>query len=108
MATSRDAYTQRLPALKLALERHTDAVPHDGHCYLLRDGQQVGRFKSLKSAQAAWRDVVEESGWTPPTRDLDPKEYLVREATMRENERFHEYWGSSHKFRVRGGVHRNR
>jgi hypothetical protein len=28
--------------------------------------------------------------------------------TMKENERFFEYWNNSHKFRVRGGVHRNR
>jgi hypothetical protein len=108
MAKTPDSYAQRLPALELSIERSTDNVPHDGHYHLLRGREQLGRFKSLKAAQESWRAIVDESGWTPPRRELDSREYLVREATMRENERFQEYWGSSHKFRVRGGVHRNR
>jgi hypothetical protein len=51
---------------------------------------------------------VAASGWKPEKRELDPKDLLLREQTMKENERFFEYWGNSHKFRVRGGVHRNR
>jgi hypothetical protein len=108
MSTIDGQYLQRLPALELSIERYTAAVPNDGLYYLLRNGERLGRFKSLKAAREAWKDVITESNWEPPKRELDAKDYLVREATLQENERFHEYWGSSHKFRARGGVHRNR
>lgn len=104
-----DVYVQRLPALELAIERNSETVPKDGHYYLLRGSEQVGRFRSLKAAKEAWDQIVADTGWTPPRRKpLNPREYLVRETAMKENERFHEYWGSSHKFRAKGGVHRNR
>jgi hypothetical protein len=105
---SDDSYVQRLPALDLAIERNTERVPPDGGYYLLRGGAQLGRFRSLKAAKAAWDEVVRESGWKPERREQDPRELLVRERTMQENERFNEFWGSSHKFRAKGGVHRNR
>jgi len=102
-------YSQRLPAIDLVLEKHTANVPDDGHYYLNRDGEQLGRFRTLKAAQEAWAQAVADSGWQPePREQLDPRELLIREADMREAERFKEYWGTSHKFRVRGGVHRNR
>lgn len=102
------AFVQRLPALELSIERYTDAVPDDGAWYLLCAGDQLARFKTYKAAKDAWDEFVSASGWKPERRQLDPKEYLIREATMRENERWHEYWGSSHKFRAKGGVHKNR
>lgn len=104
----KDAYIQRLPALELSIERYTDSVPADGWWYLLRAGETIGRFRSRQQATAAWAEVIATSGWRPEKTAVDPKALLVREATMRENERWHEYWGSSHKFRARGGIHKNR
>ena len=108
VAKNQDSYRQYLPALELSIERYTDVVPSDGWYYLLRSGEELGRFRTLAAAKEAWTELVEASGWKPEKREIDPKEYLLRESTMQENERFQEYWGSSHKFRVRGGVHRNR
>jgi hypothetical protein len=104
----KDAFVQRLPALGLTLERYTAAVPPDGYWYITRENEIVGRYRNRKAAKEAWDQIVADSGWKPPKIERDPREMMVREATMRENERFQEYWGNSHKFRPRGGVHKNR
>jgi len=81
MATT--PYRQELPALELSLERGTEHVPDDGAWYLLRAGQQIGRFRSLSAAREAWQDIVDESGWQPPPRDVDHKAALAREQKER-------------------------
>jgi hypothetical protein len=82
---ARQTYRQHLPALGLALERGTEGVPADGAWYLLREGRQIGRYKTRDDAVAAWKAVIEESGWEPPPRaDGDPAETLRRERA--------EYW----------------
>jgi hypothetical protein len=101
-------YFQHLPALDLSIERHTDNVPHDGAWYVRRDGEVVGKFKTQKAAKAAYDGVIEATGWKPEKIELSPEETLLRETQMREDERFHDYWNNSHKFRARGGVHKNR
>lgn len=102
------SYRQHLPALDLSLERETERVPHDGYWYLLRGGEQVGRFRSERAARDAWKRVVDESGWRPEKREIDAEERRRLDVERRERERFLEYWGNSHKFRARGGVHKNR
>lgn len=106
--SSANRYVQQLPPLELSIERYTENVPGDGAWYVRRRGEIVGRFKSQKAAKAAWDEIISESGWEPSKRELDPEEVLRRESQMRDDERFHDYWNSSHKFRVRGGIHRNR
>lgn len=76
-------YKQVLPALKLSLERGTDAVPADGAWYLIRDGIQIGRYRTLSAAQDVWRDVVHASGWKPPKRQIDVADVRRREQTER-------------------------
>jgi hypothetical protein len=68
-----DPYRQVLPDLELSIERSTENVPDDGQWHLLRGGEEVGRFRSLKAAQVAWREVVSDSGWkpSPPNVDVD-------------------------------------
>lgn len=92
-------YRQHLPALDLSLERDTERTPDDGCWYLLQGDEQLGRFRSEKSARQAWARAVDESGWQPEKREIDPKERLQRDAERRERERFLEYWGNSHKHR---------
>lgn len=76
-------YRQYLPDLDLSIERYTDAVPDDGRWYLIRDGKQLGRFRSLKAAQDAWKKVVRDSGWRPKGREVDPNEVRRREQMER-------------------------
>ncbi len=78
-----EPYRQQLPALKLSIERYTDAVPLDGGWYLLQAGEQLGRFRSLKAAKAAWDVVVKESDWHPEKHQLDPSELIRREQVER-------------------------
>ena len=98
-------YVQLLPPLGLALERYTESVPDDGAWYIRQDGEIVGRFKTRKAARAAWDEIIAESGWEPPKRELDAEEIVRRESQMRDDERFHDYWNNSHRFRARGGIH---
>jgi hypothetical protein len=80
---SADQYRQVLPDLELSIERHTENVPPDGHWYLLRRGETMGCFRSLKAAQAAWNEIVSESGWKPKTRELNLSDIHRREQIER-------------------------
>lgn len=80
---SREPYRQSLPDLELSIERYTEAVPRDGGWYLLRGGEQLGRYRSLKAAQQAWREIVQESGWKPERREVDPSRVRHRERMER-------------------------
>jgi len=72
-----------LPDLDLSIERYTEAVPSDGAWYLMRGREQLGRYRSLKAAQEAWRQLLRESGWTPNPRPVDPAEARRREQKER-------------------------
>lgn len=82
-SVSREPYRQVLPELKLSIERFTDGVPNDGAWYLLSAGRQIGRYRSLRAAQEAWRAVIRESGWQRPRREIDPAEVRRREQMER-------------------------
>jgi hypothetical protein len=79
----RDPYRQVLPDLQLSIERYTSDVPADGGWYLIRAGAHIGRFRSLKAAQEAWRAVVSESGWTPQRKPIDAANVRRREQMER-------------------------
>jgi hypothetical protein len=76
-------FRQYLPDLDLSIERFTDAVPADGGWYLLRSGEQLGRYRSLKDAKLAWHRVVQDSGWSPRKQDVDARAALRRESAER-------------------------
>jgi hypothetical protein len=78
-----EPYRQVLPDLDLSIERMTERVPSDGHFYLLRGAETLGRYRSLKAAQEAWREVVFASGWKPASQKRDPSETLRREQSER-------------------------
>jgi hypothetical protein len=79
----RKPFRQHLPELDLSIERYTEAVSGDGAWYLVRSGEQLGRYRSLKEAKLAWHQVLQESGWSPPEQDVDPKAVLRRESLAR-------------------------
>lgn len=72
-------YRQVLPGLQLSIERYTPDVPDDGAWYVLREGDQIGRFRSLKSAKELWGAEIAASEWEPPKQAIDPDETLARE-----------------------------
>lgn len=80
---TREPYRQLLPELELSIERFTESVPPDGGWYLLKAGEAVGRFRSLKAAQAAWQEIVRDSGWKPKPRELDVSDVRRRAQTER-------------------------
>ncbi len=80
---NREPYRQVLPDLDLSIERFTENVPDDGQWYLLKGGEELGRFRSLKAAQEAWREIVRTSGWKPAPNEVDADEVRRREQTER-------------------------
>jgi hypothetical protein len=95
-----NAYFQLLPAVGLSIEHHTDRVPDDSGWYLMHGDERLGRFRSLKQAQAAYAEAIRESGWKPPPREVAPDDLVARDAQRRNDEKFFEYWY--------GGVHARR
>jgi hypothetical protein len=81
--SSKEPYRQVLPDLELSIERFTENVPADGQWHLLRSGAVVGRFRSLKAAQEAWREIVRESGWKPAPSTVDVEDVRRREQVER-------------------------
>ena len=49
----------------ISIEQGTDKVPDDGKYYVLKDGEIVERLKSLKTAEEAYRKLVEEKNLPP-------------------------------------------
>jgi hypothetical protein len=78
-----DPYRQVLPDFGLAIERFTENVPADGRWHLLKDGEEVGSFRSLKAAQTAWREALHRSGWKPESPSVDADEVRRREQAER-------------------------
>ena len=94
----RDDYVQRLPALRLSIERNTPAVPADGRWHLIRNGAEIKSYGSLKAAQEAWRQIVAESGWTPPQVDQrSPSEIREAERRAQDRDARNEYWHSGRR-----------
>ena len=49
----------------ISIEQGTDKVPDDGKYYVLKDGENVECLKSLKTAEEAYRKLVEEKNLPP-------------------------------------------
>jgi hypothetical protein len=82
-AVSSAPYRQSISELGLSIERATATVPDDGAYHLRRKGETLGRFRSLKAAQAAWADAVRELDWKPTRSDNDATIALRREKAER-------------------------
>lgn len=97
-----EPYRQTIPAISLSLERYTAAVPDDGYYYVLKDGRVEGRFRTLRQAQARYKELLAASGYQPPpveAKEVDP----AKEAVERYMDELEAYWGDSHKHARRGG-----
>lgn len=102
MAGFADIYKHYVPDLGLSIERNTANVHQDGKYYLLRDGQIVKAFKSLKKAEVAFRQALAEAGYRPK-----PAEKQAKSATEQDIERYLDakdiFWAEGPKYRGKGG-----
>ncbi len=96
-----ERYKQSIPAIQLSIQRGTEAVPADGHYYVLLGGEVRGRFRTLRQAQALYKTLLGESGYEPPGPPdrIDPGQ----EAVERYLDELGGYWSESHKHSRRGG-----
>jgi hypothetical protein len=91
-------YSQRLPELQLSIEQNSANVPQDNCFYILRAGEQLGRYRSLTAARKEWQTIIEESGWKPAQRgELTAQEKLRREKLARDRSDYFEYWNSGRR-----------
>lgn len=97
-----ESYKHYIPKAGLSVERHTEAVPNDGKYYLLRDGEIVHAFRSLKQAEQRFREMLEGLDYSP-----QPVATNVRSQSEIFVERYLDakdmYWAESHRFRGKGG-----
>lgn len=88
--------------MSVAIKRDTPDVPADGRYHVTHEGEVRSSHRSLKAATAAYRQLLEELGWTPPEIKREPIDH-VKAHTDRFFDEWNDYWGQSHGFRPRGG-----
>ena len=96
-----DYYRQYIPELNLSIERFTEEVPSDGKYHVLKKGELLGSFRSLKQAQTLFRELVQDSGYKPNPPESGKTASEV--ATERYMEAKDLYWADSYKYRGGGG-----
>ena len=102
MARSEETYRQYIPGFDISIEKNTTSVPRDGKYYLVRDGQILKAFRSLKKAEVVFKEALTEAGYTPR-----PVEKQAKSAAEQDVERYLDakdlYWAESHKYCGKGG-----
>ncbi len=94
------SYRQSIPTFGLSLEHHTNAVPGDGHYYVLLNGEIKGRFRFKNAALELYRELLQGTGYTPPPVEKTTPRNEAVEGYLDAKE---SYWGESHKHTRRGG-----
>ena len=97
-----EPYRQSIAAVGLAIERGTPAVPDDGYFYVLFAGQVQGRYRTLKQAQAQYREILSNQDWKPKPLLPAPANSST-EAVERYMDALEVYWADAHSHRRRGG-----
>ncbi len=97
-----EPYRQSIAAVGLAIERGTAAVPDDGYFYVLFAGQVQGRYRTLKQAQAQYREILSNQDWKPKPLSPGPVDSST-EAVERYMDALEAYWADAHSHRRRGG-----
>jgi hypothetical protein len=104
-------YRQYNERAGVSLEQGTPAVPADNRYHLLRQGQPVGVYPTLKRAMNAYQRLVKEilgaepdsrGGGTAAAHQEEKRVDPVKESTERFLDAKDAYWSNSHKYR-RGG-----
>jgi hypothetical protein len=103
MPPSDKPFVQRLDGTDLSIEKATDRTPDRSRYHVFRGADIVGAFRSLPPALALFRELRDESGWTPPNPPkLTTEEQARREREAQDRLDYLEYWGTSHRFRGGG------
>lgn len=90
---------QGLPAIDLFIEQDTDRTPEPKKFYVIHDGQILGTYASLKSAQTKYAEVKAAVGYVPPSVDELDLDEQRRKVIMDEWFNATEgYWNNSSKF----------
>ena len=96
----RGSYRQSIPPIELSLERYTESVPPDGYYYVVLRSEVKGRFRTKNAAMELYRELVRDTGYTPPPVDkAAPRNEAVEDYLDAKES----YWGESHKHTRRGG-----
>ena len=67
-------YRQIHPRAKISIECNTGRVPADGKYYILKGGEVIANFRSLKAATACYQKLVDEMA-LPPLVEQESKTY---------------------------------
>ncbi len=95
-------YKHYIPELKLYIERNTANVPKNNYYYVIRDGEIIEKYRTLKKAKELFDKMVKESGYKPKLEDSKQKDdhdyeldkyFLAKEI----------YWAESYKYRGKSG-----
>jgi len=74
-------YRQHIERAGLSIECGTEAVPDDGHYYVIHRGETLARFRSLKAARAKYTEVLASLDLPPIERGEDERRRAVARAT---------------------------
>jgi hypothetical protein len=98
-----EPFVQRIAGLDLTIEQATARTPDKKQFHVFRDGELVGSHKKLADAQAQFKKLRDESGWSPPPKpELTAQEMMVREREMHQRLAHFEYWSNAGSFRGGG------
>ena len=95
-----EPYRQYVPGTALSLERNTDIVPNDGWFYVIKNGEVVGRFKTLKHAQQEYVAIRDDLVERQVPKDEGDANTLVMDSYFLAKEL---YWSDSYNYRRSGG-----
>jgi len=97
-----DTYKHYIPDIGLSIEKNTENVPQDGKYHLLHNGQILQTFKTLKQAEAAFKEKVAELGYKPK-----PVKKQAKSATEQDVESYLDakgvFWAEGPIRRGKGG-----
>jgi len=68
MTKTGESYKHYIPDIGLAIERNTDNIPSDGKYYLLLNGEIISIYGTLKMAELAFKQKLDEIGYKPKPR----------------------------------------
>jgi hypothetical protein len=77
-------------------------VPNNNYYYVIRDGEIIGKYRTLKEAKELFDKLVKDSGYKPKLENSKPKDMSDYEL----DQYFHAkevYWAESYKYRGKGG-----
>ena len=95
-------YKHYIPDLKLSIEKNTNNVPSNNYYYVIRDGEIIEKYRTLKKAKELFDNLVIESGYKPKLENSKPKG--VRDYELDKYFYAKEvYWAESYKYRGKSG-----